>query len=252
MNADKPHKLYFLLLILGVAALLGVFGIYLRTDTAHRTTLLIEIAKGLIQILGIGIIGALVKFLFDDYWDRRQRADKLKALEQQRNEALQEFRLDKIKRLVLVTNVLRRAPVLIDAHRSAKTYNQQMRALLDARLELRLLRHEINAAGPGVNPAFPRWPEIRDQLRKMEDYVAWLEKDFRKNSKGISELQLEAEKDRSRQGAVWERIRQLESVGDLLNEIDAQSKTTEYYQQYQLNYEATLDLMTRASLQVEA
>jgi hypothetical protein len=56
-----------------------------------------------------------------------------------------------------VTNSLRRAPILIDAHRSARTYNEQMRALLDASLELRLIRHEVEALGDGeANIAFAR------------------------------------------------------------------------------------------------
>lgn len=90
-----------------------------------------------------------------------------------------------------------------------------MRALLDAGLELRMIRHEIDAA----------------------------------HSNEISELQVAAEQDRRRQVEVWDKIKRLPSVADLLKEIDTQSKDTQYYQQYFQNYETVLYGMIQASLQ---
>lgn len=109
---ESPRRLYIILLLLVVAALVGISMIYRYQSPTGRTTLLIETAKGLIQIVGIVIIGALVKFLFDDYQDRRRRAEEALDRERQRRETLNEFRADKIRRLVLVTNTLRRAPIL--------------------------------------------------------------------------------------------------------------------------------------------
>jgi hypothetical protein len=207
--------------------------IYFSQGTLGRNALRIEIAKGLIQLLAIGITGALIKFLFDSYQEDQRRIQESRDRARQRQASLNDFRNDQVRRLVQVTNALRRAPILID-HRSAKTYNEQMRALLDASLELRLIRHEIDAIGPDeTNGAFPNWPSVRAAIHEMEDYLIGVQKDFRTHSKKISELQLLAERDRGRQSEVWEAIKQIPSVIDLLAEIDAQSQTSQYYQQYQ-------------------
>lgn len=97
------------LLLLAAAAVVGVLLVYSHQDAAGRQTLAVETGKGLIQLVVLGIIGALIKFLIDDY-----------RAQQRRTEVLNEFRSDKIRRLVGVTNALRRAPILIDAHRSQR------------------------------------------------------------------------------------------------------------------------------------
>ena len=100
-----------------------------------------------------------------------------------------------------------------------------MRVLLDASLQLRLIRHEIDAAGREKdNAAFPNWPSIRTEILKMESYFGTPQADFRNNSKKISELQLAAEKDLSRQGEVWETIKNQASIADMLAQPGAQSQ----------------------------
>jgi hypothetical protein len=51
---------------------------------------------------------------------------------QQQRGQVAAFHVDKIRRRVRVTNTLRRAPILIDAHRTEKTCNEQMREIVDA------------------------------------------------------------------------------------------------------------------------
>jgi hypothetical protein len=46
-------------------------------------------------------------------------------------------------RLVTTTNVVWKAPLLIEAHRSKLTYGNEIRSIVDAKLDLRLLRHQI-------------------------------------------------------------------------------------------------------------
>jgi len=249
-RTGRLGKVYAVLILLGAVAMAALLTVYRYQDAAGRNALRIEMAKGLIQLIAVGIIGALIKFLFDSHQEEQRRIEESRAQGQQRHDALNEFRNDKIRRLVQVTNVLRRAPILIDAHRSASTYNEQMRGLLDASLELRLIRHEIDAAGPDAsNAAFANWPTIRDGIREMEAYLGELQQDFRTHSKKVSELQIGAEQDRRRQGEVWEAIRQIPSIADLLAETDAQSQNTRCHQQYFLNYQTVITLMIQASLQ---
>jgi hypothetical protein len=246
----RPNRVYAALILLGAVATAALLTIYFYQDATGQNAIRIEIAKGLIQFITIGLIGAVIKFLFDSYQEDQRRLAESRERVRQRQASLNDFRSDKIRRLVQVTNALRRAPILIDAHRSAKSYNEQMRALLDAGLELRLIRHEIDAIGPDeTNAAFPNWPSIRAVMHKMEDYLVGVQKDFRSHSKQVSEFQLVAERDRNRQGEVWEAIRQIPSVIDLLSETDARSQTSGYYQQYFLNYQTVITGMLRASLQ---
>ena len=245
---------YAILAFLGIAAGAALVAIYLNQDTPGRNTLFVEIAKGLIQFVTIGIIGAFVKSLFDAHQDNQRRIEEMRARLQQRHDSLNDFRRDKIGQLVQVTNSLRKAPILIDAHRSARIYNEQMRVLLDSSLELRLVRHEIEALGEDeANIAFPRWhPDIKKRFEKMEDYFLGIQRDYRMHSKKLSELQVAAEKDRTRQSEVWDTMITIPSIADLLDEVDQKSKDTKYYKEYFVNYEYVLPLMLKASLQPEA
>jgi hypothetical protein len=123
-----------------------------------------------------------------------------------------------------------------------------MRAIIDAALELRLIRHEIEASVAVVPTIFSQWSAIRAHFFKMGDYLRWLQADFRMHYKPISELQRVAEHDRNRQPDVWDAIRKLDSVRDLIADIDDESKNTRYYKDYFSNYEEALKLMIAASL----
>jgi hypothetical protein len=258
----SSRTLYAIFTTIALASLAGVAGIVGFAPDANRPALLAEITKGLLQIFAVGVIGTLAKFVLDEHQNRRREAldgqiraerdaadARLRA--QHQREQLAAFRVDKIRRLVQVTNTMRRAPILIDAHRTAKTYNEQMREIVDAGLELRLLRHEIDAAGPGGNPAFPEWPEIREMFSRqggMEQYIAWIHGEFRQHSKRLSELQVAAERDRSRQADVWDEIRKLPSVRDLLEDVDDGGRGTRFASEYLKSYETAMQRMVRAAL----
>jgi len=143
--------LWTVLTILVAGAVIGLFFFYgSLTDTANREALVAEGAKALLTLLTVGVVGVIVKLLVDDrayaqkksdeerlQIEQRQYAERVRADEKE--ERLQAFRTDKIRRLAAVTNVLRLAPTLIAANRSAKTYNEQMRLVINAGLELVLL-----------------------------------------------------------------------------------------------------------------
>jgi hypothetical protein len=158
----------------------------------------------------------------------------------------------KVRRLVSVTNVLRRAPIMIDANRSGKTYSEQMREIVNASLELRLIRHETDAIGPDRNPAFPDWEHIRNSIREMEEYLNWVVADFREHNKALGELQRRAENDRSVQKEVWDRIQSIDSVRDLLQEVDCHGQATRYSNEYLNGYETALRLMITSTLRTPA
>jgi hypothetical protein len=247
-GAQSGRLLYQVLLLVTVAAVIGLVALYLFVfEPKDRAGFAGEIGKGLISIITVAVIGSVVKLLVDDHQRRLRDLTEARVRAQEREQRLQEFRSDKVRRLVGVTNILRRAPTLIDAHRSAKTYNEQMREVVNAGLELRLIRHETDAIG-NPNPAFAAWDTIRGEIRKMEGYIKWLVDDFRAHSKALGELQSKAEADRQLQPMVWERIRALPSVSDLLYEIDTPNAKTRYAGEYLKAYEAAMQMMIKSSV----
>jgi hypothetical protein len=253
----NARTLYIVLAILSVGALIGMAGLYVFVfDATSRKSFEAELGKGLIYIFTVAVIGSIVKLLVDDHQRRLREANEARAQAKKREQRLQEFRMDKVRRLVGVTNILRRAPVLIDAHRSAETYNEQMRAIVDAGLELRLIRHETDAIGRDPNPAFPHWSYIEGEISKMETYMKWLVDDFRDLSKKLNPLQRKAESeselDREElQQEVWDIIGNSPSVRDLLQEVDAKSPATRYSREYLKAYENALHDMIQSSFDVQ-
>jgi len=262
MTSDRSgaRLLYIVLALLTGMALVGLGGLYRYVfDAADTKSFNVEIGKGLVQVFTLAVIGSLVKLLIDEHQRRlremseaRVRAEQDAAQNQiraeQQEERLEAFRADKVRRLVGVTNVLRRAPILIDAHRSAKTYNEQMREIVNAGLELRLIRHEIDALGATRNAAFSDWPEVRGSIRRMEEYVGTIVSDFRARSKELSELQRRAESDRALQPQVWQGIASIESLRDLLQDAETAGQTTRYGTEYLAPYQEALRLMIGSSL----
>ena len=142
--------------------------------------ILAEIEKQLVQLILVTVIGGIVGFLFKFYLSAKADLDRQREVEKMRHQGMIEFQSEQICRLIEVTNRLRRAPALIEAHRSAKTYGEQMRGAIDARLELHRIQHEVDLFGPfgpdDKNVAFPSWPAILESLKEMQNYLEELEK----------------------------------------------------------------------------
>lgn len=161
-----------------VLSVVAVLVIYFTIDTydpnANSTKLLVEIAKTVLQLCIVGVVGGAAKLAFDEYTRRQARAeaDKEKARahaeaqkeqerqrveadlaraqqqaelekERQREQAatINEFRKDMLRRIINANAQVRRAPISISAAQSAVVYDQQMRALIDVWIELSIIRH---------------------------------------------------------------------------------------------------------------
>jgi hypothetical protein len=135
----KDRALGWSLTAIGVAAV-GGFAAVIATRTPHdRSQLWSEVGKGLIGLVVVGVLGTVLKLLADAYQARRRIAERL-----------DEFRIDKYRRVVEATNAIRKAGTLINANRSVRTWSDQMLALIDASNELRLIKHEIHLSSEDV------------------------------------------------------------------------------------------------------
>lgn len=118
-------SLLWTVITLVVFCILVVGATYFAVETKSKDAILTETAKAFIQLGAVGVLGALVKFTFDQISEsrRKQQVD----LEVKR-ELLEQFR--KLK------HVVRTTPFRIEEECSVKAYRQEMRALLDTYMEI--------------------------------------------------------------------------------------------------------------------
>ncbi len=193
----------------------GGIVIFLLVDEKQRGALWLELYKGLLQLVVVVVLGAALKLVADRYQEQQQRAEQNR-----------QFRQDKYDRLVQATNQLRRVPILIDANRSVKTWSEEMLAVIDVGLTLRMIKHQIDSSRVATEPPFPDYKKLVYLFTLMYDYTDWVTADFADLKKQLSERQRRAEKsdlsdqERARlQDAVWDAIRELRSVADMLRSI---------------------------------
>jgi hypothetical protein len=125
------------------------------------------------------LIGGVVKLLFEDVQRRRdQRAEQAR------------FVTAVLSDLKAVYDRVERVRILIPAHRSAKTYGDEMRDLIDSRVQLRNVIRALDN-GSGIHP--DRLPDVRRAVARMERYLATLTDEFRARYKPIADAQRDYE-----------------------------------------------------------
>jgi hypothetical protein len=132
-----------------------------RGETPARVK--VRVARGPVrcQFLLVGApLASFVKYLVARHRDQAERAH-----------TLNELRKDLIRRVTAATNRMRRAPLLITAHRTAKTYNEAMKESSTAVAELRAVAHEIGRSGAEAGALFRDADVIRTDLLKMQRHL---------------------------------------------------------------------------------
>jgi hypothetical protein len=235
-------KIYLVALVLLLGAAAFVFcWIRPRLTGADFATLRVETLKTSLQLVAVGIGGGFLTWLLGErskerdreIADERQRRDvkvqdrekELQRLREQ-HEAVTVFRREALARLVSATNLVRKAPLLIEAHRSKLTYGNELRALLDVKLELGLLRHQIEDVR-----RFTAWTAIGSAIRDMEEYLGLLIAEWR-----LAYLPIPVDP-----AAGWPVIEKLPELKDLREATD-QSR---FESQYLANYKSAIRLMSQ-------
>lgn len=239
------------LILLTVGVGVGFTVLLSRNPTGQ---LWIEVGKGLIQLVVVGVMGTALTLVVNSYRLERERADKDRDRARERAEVRHQFRADKQRRLVAATNVLRQVPIMIEANRSVKSWSEQMVAAIGVGFELRAIMHEIDASATAPDPPVPNPELIRADFSMMGAYLDWLEADFRDHKKALSEQQLRAE-DRNiaaderarRQQEVWNAIRARPPVADMIGDASTQPEERSW-EKYERAYRMALDRMARAAL----
>jgi hypothetical protein len=193
-----------------VVVLIGVAA-WLSLDEAGRRGVFGKIAELSYQFVVVVLLGTLLKKVIDDAQERRV------VLAAQRDQ-----RAGFVRRLVDVSHRVELARVLVRANRSVKTWSEQMNErVIVAYIGLRDVLHDLNTAAAAGTEVFAGREKIVSEIRVMETYLKRLIDEFAARKKGLSELQREAERDRSRQDEVWERLCKLDCLGDLVSDTGA-------------------------------
>lgn len=248
----KEQSLYKWLALVGVAAISGLLVVFLAVDAEQRGELALELGKGLIQLLVVVVIGAAVKLLVDRYQDQQQRAEQERQRRQAKEDQNRQFRQDKYDRLVQATNELRRVPIFINANRSVNTWSEQMLAVIDAGLTLRMIKHQIYSSRGLDERPFPDYQKLARLIEFMYEYTDWVTADFADRKKELSEFQRQAEQsdlsgqERARLlDTVWDRIQELPSVADMRRSVllEEQESITEDRDSYRVLIKQELEAL---------
>ena len=127
-----------------------------RIDADSRNQLHIEVAKTLLNLVFVGIAAMLLKTVVDRYVAARER-ERLESVQREAEARVNAERAEtaaktahaaRLNALTTLTNSYwnaKKALKIIEAHRSAKSYGEQIRVVIDHRLELQQLDNEISA-----------------------------------------------------------------------------------------------------------
>ena len=209
--------------VLGLLALVILAVLFAGASEAQQDTLTVEVGKALTQFLVVVALGAGVKFLMDRYQDTQQEHE-LRRQEREAEAARdRSFRQDIYQRLVQATNTLRRVPIMVEANRSTKTWSEQMLAVIDVGLDLRMIKHQIYSGRDLPAPPFAEHRKLTYLFETMYHYTDWLAADFGDHKKDIGEFQRRAEHETlpleeraAMQDEVWRQISGLPTMADML------------------------------------
>jgi hypothetical protein len=177
-----------LVVILALAA--GAFGyLYWRLPQQH-SVLGVETAKALLNLMLIGIAAMVAKAVVDQHTAARERERQREERDAAREKADHALRMQALTTLTRGYWNAKKALKVIEAHRSAKSYGEQMRLLIDHRLELQQLDNEIMA---GVYP-LQHTDEICGALQTLDTRFGEIVDEWRDRYWELSHQQGEDEK----------------------------------------------------------
>jgi hypothetical protein len=197
----------------------------LLAQFVHDVELRKSLYTGAFTLVFAGLLGGLVKVLLDE----------AVAAKRKREDAAT-FVSNVLADLKSVYDRVARARILIPAHQSVKTYGEEMRDLIEARVQLRNVTRALERRTEGIDEE--ACGEITRRVRQMEAYLATLTTEFRDNYKTLSDQQRGYEERTEAmlkgfaqsQGTdtppnlprfVWDSLAQLKNLSDFIGEAKA-------------------------------
>lgn len=168
----KISSIFLLLLIFISGLILWGLMLFLTWDVQNPNSLMIDLGKTGASLSLISVIGGLVQFIL-----------KNRETEKQREKEILIFYKAILSDFKSVYDMVEKARLLIEAHRTAKTYGEQLRGLIDGVVIL----HNVKR---GLNPGFPDLEmALKPYINSMNQFIKGLLSEYRDNYKRISILQ---------------------------------------------------------------
>jgi hypothetical protein len=227
-----PRSAVPLWMVVAVATVVaGSVIAYGSLGATDQASVVRELPKLTYQFLLVVWLGAFLKFVLD----RR-------AVELARRDARDEYRAELVRRTVDIADVVRRVPFLVGSQRSYPEYESQMRAVIDAYVNLRSLDAEIEHQR---DTAFAGWDLIAGWFQSMEQYLETLIAEFTDAADHIAAPGARAAKKRPSDAQVWSWLSELPVLRDMLatRERAGERSETTYSRQYLEPYRDALNVM---------
>jgi hypothetical protein len=233
MSTDwgKRRTLLAAVLLVVIPSLAAILVAPIVHDAEFRKSLY----AGAVTLFFAGLLGGMVKVLLDEV-----------AAAKRKREDAGTFVVNVLADLKSVYDRVARARILIPAHKSVKTYGEEMRDLIEARVQLRNVTRALERRAEGIDEKSR--DEITCRIHQMETYLETLTSEFRDNYKELSDKQrgyeertevilkrfaeaegIEDPPDLPR--FVWDSIARLEKLSDFVGEAIA----------YKTHFEIPLD-----------
>ena len=167
-----------------------------------------------------GLLGGLLKILLDD----------LSAVRRKREDAAR-FVSNILNDLKSVYDRVERARIVIPAHQSAKTYGDEMRDLIQARVQLKNIIRALSGRAAGITKKTRQG--VNEAVNEMELYLESLTDEFKDQYKPIPvlqrtyEIQIDTQFKRYAEQAefnllsirnqAWENLNGLNELSDFIN-----------------------------------
>ncbi len=130
-----------------------------------------EWGRALVTLFVAILISGLLTFILSDYSQRQQQKADERSRYQLQQAADRERTLNWLRVLVGSNGRLQAARAILEAHKSAETYSNQVRDMVEVREDLRTLKEDREAA----------MPEVADDLGKMQEYIDALGAEYSTN-----------------------------------------------------------------------
>ena len=177
---------------------LSILGVWLVTYfyPPERKQLGIELAKALIQIATVLILGQLVSMWIEDARYKRQKGDEQKEREHQQTEAVNDFRKEVLYKLIETYSEAKKIRRLLRAQcfipvsnsqqqNAAKVhrdiYDKQMQNVNEVQLGLEAIKQEINTSIETSSGVFSSPGLLKSHVDSMESYLRKIVKEYEEN-----------------------------------------------------------------------
>jgi hypothetical protein len=229
--------------VLVAVATVAAFGI---AQIVNDPELKKSLQNAAITLIFGALLGGVAKMLLDDLdRGRQQRADHA------------QFVRNVLADLKAVYDRVERARILLPAHQSALTFGNEMRDLIEARVQLLNVYRALHGRTPPLD-------QVRQRVDCMQGYLYWLTHAFQRQYKQISDLQrvhearIKAQLDKDPDTAKfpankpWEELCKLEEVRDFIGadsslrglQAGQSDKAQEHFSHYDSDFCECLDEAT--------